>query len=348
MVIKNSQDYIKVILTSGVTLVTALAILYLLFMVVSPFTYILLSAFIISVLLRPVYDYFYHRLGFGKSLSSLISIAVFLIVLFIPISFIVTSLVNEIKDLLSGLQYGAYSQDQIINTILFNLNRVGVNSSALEAEFSANVSSYLRLVLTNLTAVLSSTVTFIINTALTVVVVYYFLAYRDLIKKFLYSVNPVKKEILDNVLVRGSDVVMATVKGGIFNVLIHFIAGLTGFILFGVSSPVLLGILFGLFSLVPNVGIGLVWVPTVIALFISENYFGAAGLAIWCITANFVIDNMVSPKVIGDATGIHPVLILFGIMGGLHAFGIFGLILGPTIIALSFIAFGILKELLKE
>ena len=46
------------------------------------------------------------------------------------------------------------------------------------------------------------------------------------------------------------------------------------------------------------------------------------------------VDNVLKPKLIGEKAKVHPVLILIGVLGGLKAFGLIGIILGPLILAL--------------
>jgi len=46
------------------------------------------------------------------------------------------------------------------------------------------------------------------------------------------------------------------------------------------------------------------------------------------------IDNILKPVIVAGRARVHPLLILIGILGGLFAFGLIGLILGPLILAL--------------
>ncbi|MCX6709438.1 MAG: AI-2E family transporter, partial [Candidatus Woesearchaeota archaeon] len=45
------------------------------------------------------------------------------------------------------------------------------------------------------------------------------------------------------------------------------------------------------------------------------------------------IDNIMKPKLIGDRAKIHPLIIFFGIAGGLAFFGFTGIFIGPIILA---------------
>jgi len=126
--------------------------------------------------------------------------------------------------------------------------------------------------------------------------------------------------------------------------LVAFIQGVLagiGYFIFGVKSPVLLGVLTALAALIPVVGTAIVWGPTVIIYFFnamaSNDSTGIAlslGLLAYSIFPVSIIDNFIRPKIIGDKSKTHPILVLLGILGGVATFGFVGILLGPIIITL--------------
>jgi predicted PurR-regulated permease PerM len=99
-------------------------------------------------------------------------------------------------------------------------------------------------------------------------------------------------------------------------------------------------ILTAFFALLPTFGTAIVWVP--ITLFMIGNGFltGNYGivtrgiiLAAYCFFFVSLIDNLIKPKIIGTKSGVHPVIIFIGILGGLKFFGITGIIIGPVVLA---------------
>ena len=55
-------------------------------------------------------------------------------------------------------------------------------------------------------------------------------------------------------------------------------------------------------------------------------------------------DNVVRPYVISEKVQINPLLILFSLLGGVQAFGLAGLFVGPVIVALTGAVLRILRE----
>lgn len=106
------------------------------------------------------------------------------------------------------------------------------------------------------------------------------------------------------------------------------------FAVVGIRSAAMLGFFCGLASFVPVVGCSLVWAPVVVYEIVIGAYGKAALVGIWCGIATVVIDNVVRPAVARGHVQLHPLAIALSIIGGTHAFGALGIILGPLIISL--------------
>jgi predicted PurR-regulated permease PerM len=100
----------------------------------------------------------------------------------------------------------------------------------------------------------------------------------------------------------------------------------------GVRAPAMLGVLTAIFALIPF-GTPLVWGAVSLWLLASGETLAAAGLAAWGGLVVSQIDNLLRPMVISSATRIPYILVLFGVLGGISAFGLVGIFLGPIVIA---------------
>ncbi|MEO1489375.1 MAG: AI-2E family transporter [Pseudomonadota bacterium] len=155
---------------------------------------------------------------------------------------------------------------------------------------------------------------------------------------------PIERDIADRLSERFLGIVRATIKG---SVVVGFVQGSLGVITFffaGVPSALLLGVLMGLFSLIPAVGTGIVWAPVGIWLLISGEYWQGA----FVLTAGFFIissaDNVLRPILVGRDTGIPDWIILVTTLGGLSLVGISGIVLGPLVAGLFLASWSILQE----
>ncbi len=111
-----------------------------------------------------------------------------------------------------------------------------------------------------------------------------------------------------------------------------------------VQAPVLLGVLTAILALIPF-GTPLVWGAVSIWLVASGHTWAGLGLALWGALVVSQIDNVLRPMLISSSTRIPYLLVLFAVLGGIGAFGLLGLFLGPIVIA---VLLAVWREWLEE
>ncbi len=110
------------------------------------------------------------------------------------------------------------------------------------------------------------------------------------------------------------------------------LAGL-GYWAAGVSAPAFWGAVTALVALIPF-GAPLVWGSIGVWLLLQGEVGAGIGLLLWGALVISWIDNLVRPLVISGVAKIPFLLVLFGVLGGLAAFGFIGLFVGPVILAI--------------
>jgi len=56
------------------------------------------------------------------------------------------------------------------------------------------------------------------------------------------------------------------------------------------------------------------------------------------------IDNFLRPKLVGERTRLHELLVFFSVLGGLQVFGVLGIVLGPVIVAITIALLDVLRH----
>jgi predicted PurR-regulated permease PerM len=136
-------------------------------------------------------------------------------------------------------------------------------------------------------------------------------------------------------------VVRAVVFGLVGTALVQGLMAGIGFALFQVPSPVALGALTVVASFIPG-GPMLIWAAAALGLLLAGSTTGAIGMAIYGVLLISSIDNVLRPLLIsGGEVPIHFLIVFFGVLGGLAAFGMLGLFLGPVLLS---VAFALLSE----
>jgi len=121
------------------------------------------------------------------------------------------------------------------------------------------------------------------------------------------------------------------------------VAGL-GYWWAGVPAPVLLGAVTTVIAMIPF-GTPFAWGSIGVWLLVTGNTVEGIGLLLWGALVVSWVDNLVRPLVISNATRIPFLLVMFGVLGGLAAFGLVGLFLGPVVLA---VLMAVWREWLEE
>lgn len=108
-----------------------------------------------------------------------------------------------------------------------------------------------------------------------------------------------------------------------------------GYWIFGVDSPILWASLTGIASILPALGTALVWAPICIVLFAMGHIARGIGVLCWSgLVVVFVADYILRPKLVGTRIRMNDLLVFVAIFGGIEAFGVLGIILGPIAVAI--------------
>lgn len=131
----------------------------------------------------------------------------------------------------------------------------------------------------------------------------------------------------------------ATVRGVIYGILGTAVAqalvAWAGFWFAGVPGAVLLSVLTFFFAVVPF-GPPLIWLPAAFWLFANDKPGMGVFMLLWGGLAISTVDNILRPFLISQGSKMPFALIFCGVIGGALAFGLVGVFLGPTLLAVAY------------
>jgi predicted PurR-regulated permease PerM len=119
--------------------------------------------------------------------------------------------------------------------------------------------------------------------------------------------------------------------GVLFTALAQAVLGAVGIALVGLPAALTFGAAMFFAALLPA-GTVIVWGPAALWLLVTGHPWKALFLAIWGIAVVSMADNLLRPLFIGRGVRLHTLLVFFGILGGMLAFGLVGLFIGPLVI----------------
>ncbi len=335
-----------------VTALFALLLLYLSYRMFTPFFLAVFWAVVFSVAFYPLYFFIHSKIRNADAAAAIVVLVSFLLIIG-PFSYVSFLLVHELRDVVKHLSLEEGSgmllkregisrfADEMAN--LLNLDSADVYATILGLVEGLKRSA-LKVINENVFTVIHA----IIDYFIMLFTMFFLLRDGRLFIENIGQYLPMTDEQKGAMITRIKEVIVATLYGGVLIALIHAIVGGAAFYFLGVPSPVLLGFLIFLLSFIPVLGAFSVWGPAAAYLFLSGAVIkGAIMVAIGVIVIIGIIDHVLKPKIIGKKARIHTLLIFFGVLGGLHLFGIIGFIAGPLIIALLILTLEMVDEKLK-
>lgn len=305
-----------------------------------PFLTPLALAGIVSILVYPVYKKILKTIK-SDSVASLVTIALLVILILAPLAIITNQIISEAQNLYSSVTSGDSISVDFITTKI----EVAVQKYVPDFKFNTReyLSSFASWIVDRLGGIFSGTLDLVVKFALSIVALFYFLRDGDQFKKQIIALSPLSddkdKFISDSLKASINSVLM----GSLAVALVQGVLSGIGFALFNVPNATLWGTVAGVAALVPGIGTALVWIPAVIYLF----FYGSTGIwiaqLVWSVVLVGLIDNFLAPFIINKGVNIHPLLILFSILGGLQFFGAEGFLLGPIVVGLLFALIRIVK-----
>lgn len=330
------DDFFK----KAVPLITVLALVVLAFLVIRPIIMAIILGILLAFIFNPIYKFFL-KLTKRKNLSSFLVLIILIALIVVPLWYLTPIIINQaIKFYLAAQQ-----MDFVTPLTKFFPNFFQSDS------FSNEVANAIRVFITNSTdSLVKSFTNFLVNIPkiiLELIVVFFtfFFVSRDGDKFILYikSLIPFSKEVEDKLVKSTRDITLSILYGQVVVGIIQGLIASIGFFIFKVPNAILLAVLAAFAGIIPVFGNIIVWVPVAIYFLIGGNTLAALGIAAFGLIS-ILIETLIKPVFISRFTKLNSSIILIGIIGGLFVFGIFGVILGPLILAYLLIIFEVYRD----
>jgi len=325
--------------------------LYLCYLIAKPF----LAPLMIAVMLAIVFHPFHSKIrGFLRSpnAAAAISTTLVLIIVVIPLVVLGISLSGELSAIIQSLRERSALQGglspyltNLANKLLIRLGGF-VNVSQLDPREAllSGAEQISRYILSAGATAVSNLLSFMLDSVVVFFSLFFFFREGESILQGIGAMLPVNRDQTERLFAGISETMTANLYGGLAVAAAQ--GTLTGLALaiLGVSAPVLWALVTALASLVPVIGSALVWGPAAILLFIGGHWIKALILAAWGAGVVGQVDAVVRPYVIGAHVKVHTLLVFFSLLGGVEAFGIVGIFIGPVVLSVTMAIFEMLRN----
>jgi predicted PurR-regulated permease PerM len=167
---------------------------------------------------------------------------------------------------------------------------------------------------------------------------------RDMSEAAL-AILPIPRKKREQIGASLFSMLQAIFRGSLLCAVAQGLTGTLGWWIAGLPSAALAGAAMAFLSLLPIGGTAIVWLPGSLVLWFSGHHGSATFLAAWgLVVTSFLADNILKPYLIGGTSDMNTLVVFVGVFGGLAAFGLLGIFVGPIALALAATLLAVLRE----
>jgi len=297
----------------------------------------LVFGFLFAILLLPVANFFEKKLRMPRSAASFLSI----IILVSFVSFVAYLLSNQVTHLMSDWPMLKKQIEESINNIKEWVSYALHIDTEEQTVYVTNttkkiVSSGTAVIITTFGAV-SSLVLFYI---FIIIFTFFILFYRRLLYRFMLSVFTEEHEVVVKDIIRNiQNILRQYILGLLIEMVVVASVACAIFWFIGIKYAVLLGILVGIFNIIPYLGIFTALLLSVMITFATGPVINAIWVGVSVVGIHAIDANLLLPTIVGSKVRLNAFITFMAIILGEMIWGLSGMFLSIPVIAIVKIIF---------
>lgn len=333
MIVNNRPLVFKVFL---ITLIVSVIIAC--YLVFKPFLVeILIASILVTIFYRP-YEWLVRRFWKNRAVAALIMCLAIVLVIIIPTTNLIiygaqksVSAYHDVVNFFSDSSFTKLTQNNIILEKAGQLGISGEKIQGLISDVAKNASNWL---VSGATSLVKGTTSFLISLVLIIFTMFFFfMDGKKMLEKLMY-LTPLPNKYDLEIFKKFKDVSYSTFVSTFVVAIAQGILGAIGFIIIGFPA-FFAGIAIAFISILPYVGSVIITVPIAVYLLAIGNVWQGVFMLIWGLGVVANVDNLIRAYMIKGKSEVHPIFLIFSILGGIVLFGFWGVVIGPLVIALA-------------
>jgi len=349
--LNNSRMY-----TVTFVLLAALGVGFITYRVLTPFLAAIAWAIILAVAFQAPWTWLERKMPKRRNLAAgLLTLAIGLIVI-LPGGLFAGVLTSQVIDVatrvstkLSSMHVSSFSDFVALPQVATFLDTLQSRAGISPEDFQKLAAGFVAKASAAAAAVSAKLVLGVFDAVLTFVMVIFLLFFffkdgREMAKG-LFDLVPTDPTGRNQVSRSLESMLAAIFRGSLLCALAQGLAGGIGWWIAGLGSPALAGAAMAVLSLLPVGGTAIVWLPGAIYLFATGHRGSAVFLFAWgVVVASFLADNVLRPMLIRGVEELSTLVVFLGVFGGLAAFGLLGIFIGPVALVLATTLLGVMRR----
>jgi len=306
---------------------------YLMYLVCKPFLRPLIWGAIIAAYFYPEYRRLEAR--FSRNRAATIGTIFVGLIIIVPFVLIVIAFVKQANETFGSIDVSSSSAGiaQLERAWKWGQDQ-GLGSSLGSFEDAKQkATSWLAGVVTRAAGELVKNVmSMVANLAISLFAIFFFFRDGDIIMKRVRRMLPFDASFSEKQIKKTSDLIRASITATFMVAIIQGTLGGITFAILGLGAPIFWSVMMTFFALLP-LGAGVIWVPFAGWLILTGHV--GRGIALIAIGAGVIglVDNFLRPIMLSGRAQMNGLLVFISLLGGIAAFGLLGLVLGPVIMA---------------
>jgi predicted PurR-regulated permease PerM/CRP-like cAMP-binding protein len=305
-----------------------------------PFSGAILWGTVLAIMFRPMNRRILYTIGQRPNVAALISLAVILFIVVLPVVGLGAALVREAVAMYKQIEVGEFDVGLFFSRIpetlpgwaVGLLNYFDLTDFAdIQERISAVLTQGGQVIAAQALAIGQNTVQLVVSFFVMLYLLFFLLRDGDALARRSRDAVPLDTGEQNALFRRFALVIRAIVKGSIVVALAQGALGGPIFWLLGIQGSLLWGAVMAVLALVPVVGAGLIWVPASLYLLVTGSIWQGIVLIVFGALVISMVDNVLRPILVGGETKIPDYLVLIATLGGIIIFGFNGLLIGPVI-----------------
>mgnify|MGYP001029162139 CR=1 FL=1 len=308
----------------GLVLLGVLAFLYRVRTVLTPFLFAIVIAYILYPVVRAV-----EKRGSSRYVAIFLVYAIFGVILGVSFWIVMPSLLKDLEEIARQLPEQASQLEDLGKDAVGFFRRIQLPGTLRDgvAILLERVQVIVESLAGRLMQMLMVTFTHMISLLISPVLAFYFLRDHQAMRESALRYIPAQH--------RGDALYILqeinSALNGFFRgqILVCLFVGLFiygGLAFLGIPYAPFIGLLAGLFDIIPYFGPVLGFVPAA-TLALSKSPLTVLWVLVLFVAANQIENAIISPKLIGDRVGLHPLVVIFAVLVGAELMGIIGMLL---------------------
>ena len=289
---------------------------------------------LIAWLLEPGIRYFTKN-KVSRKLATVVVYLIFIFLLILVIALIIPEFISQVNELIIKVPDFLKSVNTFINDAFKNTGDVdlsGIKRNLIET-INNYVNNFASRNLTGIVEKLGSSIKVISNFLLGLLIAFYLSLDFSKVSKYITIVVPNRfhKDLL-KIKKPLNEMLRNYVNGTLLSCLFVMILSLIGFLISGVSSPLLFAIFCAITNLIPYFGPYIGGIPVVAVGFAMNPYVGL-GCLITVLIVQILEGNILNPLIVGKAVSLHPITLMLSLLVFEYFFGILCMVIAVPIVA---------------